>query len=362
MSMKILDRYIAKELILPFIIGFLTFLVLMVGNLLFQNIDYILRQGISFLVVAKLVIYSIPSLLLYTFPVAVILASSLAVNRLARDSEMVAIRIAGISFWRVLIPIGVFGLLMSFVSFLNGEKIAPWAEHHAQNVVREMWQTEPVPTVEPDVFFSSQDTYFYIKKVEHIDSRTAILNDIMIWQPSAGGQYPVFTTARKAWCKENVWYLEDGIRHEMDSRGFSKLETSFSKMTLNLKRPLADFLSDSRGTHEMDMGQLRQQMVTLKRGGIRISPDIMLEFQFKLALPLACLVVGLCSAPLGLKFAKSGSLIGILLSILVVFLYHNTMLFCKAMAISGKVSPILGAWTPNLIFVLVGIYLNWKER
>ena len=110
-----------------------------------------------------------------------------------------------------------------------------------------------MPVIEPNVFFSSQDTYFYIRKVEHVGSHTAILQDVMVWQLSQGQGYPVLTTARKAWCRENVWYLEDGVRHEMDPRGFSRLETSFQKLTLNLRRPLNDYLSDSRGTQEMNM-------------------------------------------------------------------------------------------------------------
>lgn len=360
--MKILDRYLLKELVIPFIIGFGGFLVLMIGNLLFDNIDYVLRQGIPVVIVLKLVIYSVPRLLIYTFPVAVLFASSLAINRLARDSEITAIRIATVSIWRILLPISCFGALMSIAAFVNEEAVAPWAEHHAQCVIRQMWQTQAIPQVQPNVFFNVDNYYFYIRKVQSTSKQTAVLEDIMIFQVPFEKGFPTLTTAHRAWSRDNIWFLEDGVRHEMDSRGLTTLEIPFKTLKINLKRPFNNYLADYRSTQEMGIGELRHQLFTMSRNGMRIAPDMLLEYHFKIALPLACLVVGLCSAPLGLKFARSGSFVGVLLSIIVVFLYHNTMLLAKALGTSGRVSPVLAAWAPNLLFGIIGLYLIWKER
>lgn len=360
--MRIIDRYIARELVMPFAIGFCTFLVLLIGNLLFDNIDYVLKQGIPLSIVGKLVLYSIPRLLVYTFPVSVLFATSLTINRLARDSEITAMRIATVSIYRLLVPIAIFGAVMSVVAFVNGEVAAPWAEHRAQQAIRQMWQTQALPPIQPNVFFNSENNWFYVDKVKRTGTNTSTLEHVMIYQLSAGEGYPLLITAEKAWSKDNVWYLQNGIRHELDNKGFTKLEQGFKTLTINLKRPFNDYLVEYKSTQEMGMGELRHQLTTMQRSGVRIAPDMLLELHLKIALPLACLVVGLCCAPLGLKFARSGSFMGILLSIMVVFLYHNTMLLCKALGTNGGVPPVLAAWAPNMIFALAGAYLIWKER
>jgi lipopolysaccharide export system permease protein len=251
---------------------------------------------------------------------------------------------------------------MSLVAFVNGEKIIPWAEHHAQGVIRQMWRTQAAPMIQPDVFFRSDNYFFYVRKVQRTGTKTSELDDIMIYEVHYGQGFPSLTTAKRAWSKDNVWYLEDGVRRELDQKGFTKLESPFKRLIINLKRPFDDFVADYRSSREMGMVEMRHHLAQMKQSGIKIAPDMLLELHFKIALPLACLVVGLCSAPLGLKFARSGSFMGILLSIIVVFLYHNTMLLAKALGTSGVIPPILAAWAPNIIFATAGLYLIWRER
>src|SRR5579884_3641361 len=123
--MRHLDRYIVGEMVLPFLTGVFAVIMMLVGNTLFALVDLILKNNIPVLMVSRLVVYNIPTLVVLTLPVGVALAAALAVNRLARDSEITAIRMAGVPLVRIFLPIFISGFLVSVLSFWLGERVVP---------------------------------------------------------------------------------------------------------------------------------------------------------------------------------------------------------------------------------------------
>ena len=116
-----------------------------------------------------------------------------------------------------------------------------------------------------------------------------------------------------------------------------------------------------RAAEEMSIGELKQQISAF--GGVgREVRDMKVNYHFKLSIPLSCLVFALCAAPLGIRFARSGSYSGILLGIVVMFLYQNNIWLGKALGMGGLVPPFLAGWSQNIIFGIVGIYLIWREE
>lgn len=359
--MKVLDKYIAKEMVSPFILGVSTFLLMLLGNILFALIDIILQKEIPIPIVAKLLFFKLPALMVNSLPVATLVGASMAINRMSRDSEITAMRIGGLSLKRIFAGVLAFGLLISFLDLFINEKVVPVGEHIAQNIVRQMYMAQATPDLQPDVFFNSENYYFYIHEIQKVGKKDLLLKDVMIYELGTGGRYPVMITAKEGSTRDNVWHLRKGVRHQLDNNGFSKVEVSFDDMVIDVHQAMQQFWSEQRTSNEMGMSELKHQIDTFGKMGIPVR-SMEVDFYFKLAIPLSCLVFALCSAPLGLKFSRSGSFMGILLSIVIGFLYINTMFLSKALGSKGYLPPVLGAWAPNIIFTLVGLYFIWKEE
>ena len=127
-------------------------------------------------------LFKVPYLLVWSAPVATLFASAFAVNRLGRDNEITCIRGAGVSLRRICLPIAAVGLLASVAAFLANERLVPWAERKANTTMREMALQQAIPQIQPNVFFNSENYWFYIGSVQKIGIRpmTVVAVDISI--------------------------------------------------------------------------------------------------------------------------------------------------------------------------------------
>ena len=359
--MKTLDRYVLKEMIAPFLISMFAFVVLLIGRVIFDNIEQIIKLGVPLNLAVRFVAYKIPWVMGLVLPLAVLFATSLSVNRLARDSEITAIRMAGTPLRRILLPIFVVGLLASGLALWFGETVTPWANRESQRTIRMIWGMQTAPMIQERVFFESEGYWFYVGRVERPSSNKTVLRNVMIYEPNPGQGYPTLITAAEASNDENMWTMRDGIMHKLGKDGLMQYEMKFPSMQLNLRRISQALWETQRSAEEMSIGELTQR-ISAYGGAGRETRDMAVNWHFKLSIPLSCLILALCAAPLGVRFARSGSYSGILLGIVVMFLYQNNIWLGKALGLGGLVPPFLAGWSQNIIFGIIGIYLIWREE
>ena len=127
MRLRILTKYITKELIGPFFFGMCAFGGILMGVRFMSFLRLAERHGIPFSTVLKLLALDAPGELVLGIPMAMLLATILALSRLSSNSETVAMRAGGLSFFRLTLPVMVVGLIMSGVSFFISESVVPKA-------------------------------------------------------------------------------------------------------------------------------------------------------------------------------------------------------------------------------------------
>src|SRR5262247_4638238 len=110
-AVPVLDRYIARELVSPFLFGGALFTFFLVIDRIYHLTDLVVTKGVPFHLVAQLLVFMLPSFLAHTLPMALLVAVLLAGGRLASDLEVVAFKAAGVSVLRLFRPV----LLASFV-------------------------------------------------------------------------------------------------------------------------------------------------------------------------------------------------------------------------------------------------------
>ncbi len=366
--LKTMDRYLLGEMVLPFVGGILLIVVMLVGNTLFPLIEEIVRNGIPALVVARLIAYNIPVLIPLTLPPGVALASAWAVNRLARDSEITAIRMAGVSLCRLFLPIFLLGVFASAASFLVGDRVVPAAEREFQKTQGQMfaYALQASPTVAANKVFTFQDYSFHIGEIRKDPTgkadRLQLYGLTIFENPANLNSFPTLMTAKSADYDRDVWTLHDAHVITIDRAGFVSTEASAKNITLNLQVPLASLAQSAADTpDELTMAELGAQMKALARTG-QDNTAVAFNYYAKLGLPLLCFAFALCAPPLALRFARAGAYMGIFLSIVMVWVAWNTLLLTKILGVAGKMPPALAAWSPALLFGVLGIYLMWKAE
>jgi len=356
--MRVVDRYVWREMALPFASGIAGFVLILLGNNLFELLRLVGMRGASAWTVGALLGLQLPSVTVWALPFATLLATSLAINRLGRDSEITALRMGGLSLRRCLWPTMLAGLAASGAAFVIGEYVAPPATARADGMLWRALLRNPAPFIRERVFFSAGDRYqIYVGQV---DPRTHSLREVMIYERT-GGPYPVVTIAARGRWEGSVWHLEQGVKHHYGPDGLVIREQKFGRGRFDLGHDISQTWLDRKRPEAMSAAELRNRMSVFARSGIDVGRLTMI-YQFKLALPLASLVVALLAGPLSMKFSRSGSLMGLMLAIALAGGYRVLMDWSRVLAEREALAPALAAWSPNLVFVAFALWLLWREE
>src|SRR6056297_2768014 len=144
-KVKLMDKYIIKEVSFPFVLGVFIITVILIGNYFFQLTDLIIVKKVPVSLVSQLLVYKIPSVMVETFPIAILFATMTGIGRLNRENEITALRMGGVSVFRLIIPLLIVGITVSGLTFILNEKVVPWSNHQANNIIRETILKDAMP-------------------------------------------------------------------------------------------------------------------------------------------------------------------------------------------------------------------------
>lgn len=352
--MRIVDRYIVRELLPPFLLGVGGVLVLLVGDVLYTLAGVLVGGRMSAGAIIRLLAFKLPAILVVTFPVATLLAVLLGLTRLARDHELQAMRLAGMSLPRMLLPVIMFGAAVAGSTLFVNEAVTPWGNRRANAVLRETLP-DAFPVVREQVFLRTADER--VIYVGHVDERTRVLRDVMLYD--LGRPYPRLTTAKSVSIVENRWVLRDGVVREFDAQGFTTVEAAFAVMVVPVVDRSGAGAVETHTPEEMTFRELHAQ---LRAFGPASPARVLVEYHRKLAVPLASLAFALVAGPLSLLASRGGRFAGVGLSVLLLFAYYVAMSVSRALGEAGGLPPPAAAWVPNILCALAGLALLLREN
>ena len=351
--LTILDRYVVKEVLSPFLLCVGGFTIILLSGYLFELMDLVFVKKVPVSTVLRLLTYKLPSIIVLTLPLAVLFATLLALGRLATDNELTIMRMAGLSLLRMVAPLLVLGVTVSGITYVANEKVVPEMNHKEANLVRRIIFQDAPPSVDEQVFFRDPEgRFFYIGKV---DSQRKHLQQIMIYDIKAG-PYPRLITAATGEYGKNRWYLQDGTVQELDEDGFVKGQVRFEHMELPLIGKPERFFGQQKTTSEMSRQELGEHIELFQKSGLQVD-DFVVDYHLKLALPWASLVFVLLGAPLCFYFGRGGRMFGVVLSLIIMFLYYVVTSIARSLGANGVLPPLLAAWLGNLVFGGLGVSL-----
>jgi len=354
------DIYLFSELLLPFFIGTFALIMMMVGTTLYALLESLLREKWPLPVILKILALNIPAVLVLALPVATSLAVSLAVNRLARDNEITALRGMGISLTRIFMPVLVFGLLVAAADLYLSDAVVPWASKEQQSA---QFYLDSLPKNKIDAGLTVSRDNFTItfgSREKVSDTKYRLYKVIVVEAAKTNLEYAIITTADTMEYENGVWTAAPVVTHYYNPDGTTRMDVLAESFTLPLAIDFSLAYRTNSGNEAMTLTlkEITEKATAAREQGLtRQALTYETERWFKLSLPAMCAVFAFCAPPLAMKFSRGGSFTGILLSIILVFVGWNTLLLMKYFALGGVVPPIIAAWTTNLLFTLLGLVL-----
>ncbi len=379
--LKLLDRYLVREMVVPFLIGQAAIVLMLIGTVLYNNAELFLANQVPVADVARLVLYFLPFLVHMTMPVAMAVAASLTISRLARDSEITVMRSAGVSLVRIFLPIFLVGLLVSAGDFYFGEYVVPASMARFNGVRAELPShlKRLAPLTGQYIISADQSFALFVQSI--IPQRgTILLHGIqIIASPKAvysGETSPILITAKEGRYENGNWILDNAfvLNYSLDGKTFTPgrakrviqyipVDPQAFQSSFFMQMPMGTMANSATRSFV----ELRKQLQTERAQGIQ-DPYALLDYHFKLSVPFSCLVMALCCPPLALRFARGGGFMGVLLSICLVFVYWNTLLLARILGSPGPEGsapllwPPVAAWSQNVLFVLLGLLVLRKSE
>ncbi len=357
--MRLFDRLLLSDLVVPFLIGVFTFAVILLGDIARQIGSTLLNARTPPWLVAQYLWLRSPGAFVWAMPVGTLVAVSLAMARATREGEITAIRAAGVGLLRLCLPFFVAGAAATVGAFALNEWVVPDANDAAGRVMDRIRMTQPVLREEHNQLFRDREgRVFY---VGHMNADTNFLENVVIWSFDAQGRLRDITQARYADLQGRVWWL-----HEGQSQGFSEWDRPeaprrFDTRRVELWAALQNYYAEKRSAFEMSARELRDQVAVLESAG-RNARSLQVELQFKYSIPAACLVFALIGAPLAFRYARWGAFGGLLVAILIVFLYNGVRSWTLAFGLAGTLPPIAAGWLQNVLFAGIGLVMLWRAE
>ena len=356
---QILDRYIVKEVMSFVALAVAALTIMLLMDTLFELMEMLINKKVAWQYIVKLLAYRLPAFLVVTFPISLLAASELAIGRLSTDGEITAMRAGGISLRRIMIPFLIAALAISILSFVINDYIVPEANHTSQNIIREIVLKTGPPNIRRNVFFrDAENRYFYINR---LDEKNMIMQDIMVYEMTRE-KFPRMITAKTGKWVVDTWKLENGTIYNYDEGGKITYEMSFTNMDIIVKEDLQKFFKNQRTPQEMSSKELGQQIDILQQAGAD-TKNFEVDLHLKYSIPFSGLIFVLLGVPLGLRVKKGSKATGIIISIIMVLLYYILLSTTRSLGRGGILTPILAAWSPNIIFgILGGIIMFGAEK
>jgi lipopolysaccharide export system permease protein len=371
--MRLLDRYLFRELLTPLASCLGAFLIFWISYDLFTELEELQERKLHTLDILNYTLAMTPEFLVQVLPVALLLALLYTLTNHARFNEITAMRAAGISLWRICLPYFAVGVAASAIYFAVNEILVPRSLDWADKILTRYVQ-------KPDDARAQDQFHGFINAREHrlwLFDEYRVRTSEMI-KPEVNWNLPFGTNyllkATRAVHTNGAWNF-------FDVSEFLQAGTNESFVPLLRTNVLAvpefnetprEIRSEMKISGHRDFHGMRQSDISLKDifDYLRLHPNLpradssrlLSELHSRLAAPWTCLVVVFIAIPCGAMSGRRNFFFGVAGIIAICFIYFVVQKISSAFGSNGDLPGWLAAWLPNLIFAATGLFLMSRVR
>jgi len=368
--MKRLDAVVYREIIGPWCFGVGMFSVIVfAGNFLFQFSNYLV-QGAPIGMIVELTLLILPGVIIKTFPMSILLAALLSFGRLSSDSEIIAMRAAGVSVLRMMRPVTYFSAAVAIISFALNEIIVPPATLKGL-AIQDKIVTQIHANGDQPLAFVMKDKGRVTALISALDfnlsSRT--LQGVTITSYGKD-EKPTFVLLAPVFQNTDGqnWRIIGGSHITAVDGSYSAELTgdTWPQEVARLQATPQDLLRQNlKNLDGFSAKEMLKQIHEAKANGDTMRKQIAnLEFGFwnKFALPLAALVYGLLGAPLGIRNVRTGAASGFATSIGIIAAYVMLANLMSVYAMGGAIPAYVASFTPLVIGLIAAGVIIWRRN
>ncbi|MBZ4682722.1 MAG: lipopolysaccharide export system permease protein [Fusobacteriaceae bacterium] len=358
--LKKIDAYILKNFIKNWSMSLIGFNVIFILSQIFRIIGYITQGDMTYKEALLYTLTIIPEMIMTVLPLSILLGGLITVNKMATTLEITALKTSGISFFRIVRYPLIFAFMVSLGGFWFYNNIVPISNKKSRELRYEkVYNNLKISQVKADVFLKGEGNYLYYIRIIN-GEKSSIDNMELVLFDNELKNIKKIIVAKKGYydSKKNIWVLKDVVENNLENN-----ETTFfnEKIYDIIKEKPADFLRDKIILKEAKLKNLRESANFIKRTGGDVS-KLLVELNKRIAYPFATFVVSFLGLALGSRFVRGASAISLALSIILGYSYYVIQATLEALSIGGKINSLIGAWIPNILFLVIGIYfLNKAE-
>lgn len=360
--MTILDRYVLKKFLVPFLYCILGFLAIwLIFDFINNGSDFVNGHAKPGWIL-RFYLSQLPQVMLLMLPIALLLALLYSLTQMSRSNEVISMLGSGRSVVRVLMPLFVVGLILTaLMTYLNYEG-APHAEATRKSMLKELNSGKKRDVAETALLFRNREDMrtWYMRKLRVTDQQ---IDDVQIIQQDKKGNILRQWYARDAAydAARKTWTLSDTKIVNTDAQGnltgapewhdeLRITEWSETPERIGSSKKNSDFLS---------VPELKEYLrINSDFPAARLAP-FRTQLDNRWAVPLAAIIVVFLAAPMGIVYSRRGVLGGVALAIALFFLLFLSSSVLVAFGKGNRIDPFLAVWTPYMVFSAIGLLLLW---
>jgi lipopolysaccharide export system permease protein len=351
--MRTMDAYTLRRLLKPLglIVAVFTGIFIIVD--LFDNAHSFIDNQAPIGAVVGYYIYYLPLIVVLTSPIAMLLATLLAVGGLARRNEIMALKGSGVSLYRILTPVLALAVAVSLANVLIGELILPDATRHRLRIKQTSITRRASDTLVSEPLFVTPDGTMFIAR--RLNTTTNTLEDVTVERFDRQFVPTIRVDATSAVWEKGTWVFYDGTRRVFSQNGDQV--TSFERLDSGDTEPNPDELGVRKlEPDEMPYRELRSYILKLRASG-RDPRRLAVQLQLKIAFPFVTIIMTLLGGALAAGARRSGFALAFTAALAVSFFYYGVIQVGQVLGRQGMLVPWLAAWISNFLFAGVGAAL-----
>ncbi len=366
--MKLIDKHLLRELLVPLAYCFGGFAMILVISEMFGDVNRILEARPGWLIIVRFYLSTLGPMLQFLVPASLMLATLYTLYGLTRNSELIAMRACGIGIYRLMLPFVGVGFALSVVTAVLNEVWVPHAFEWAEDIKSSRFDRTGSTALERCIYLNAVARRQWI--IERLDPRTpGILHQVEVKQEHPDGRRMYVLTADRAEYLDGQWWFFNPFIQRFGDRdnpvgarvSLGVDAHSVVEMREFTERPEA-FVSAVRKWEYLNMREMYHYLKTHPSMSERSLNEKRYSLHSKLAMPWACLIVVFFAIPAGARTGRQGVLSAVFTAIGLMAGFYTLAQLGLVLGSTGVVPPWAGAWLSNLMFGIVGLVLLKRLR
>jgi len=358
-KMTLIDKYVVLQFFKNLAFALLCFIIIFILVDLFENLDKFIDNKVSLGLVFNYYIAFIPEIIKLVTPISMLLSTLFTAGRMINFNELVAVKNAGVSLFRFMMPFLAIGIIITGISIYFNNWVVPEANKNKFFIERNyLRKNRPMEGLFKLYFQDTKNQLILIESFREVDL-TAIQTSILLYKPDTLTELVRRIDASEMKWEDNMWVLYNAYERDFTNpegglKFSSRLEQKDLKGFNNINLVPQQITKKQLKPDEMNYGELNDFINSMEKGGQNVDRQLV-DFYSKISFPFSNIIVIIFGISISTgSRRRKGLALQFGISILVSFVYLGFVKISQSFGYNGDLDPLFTAWLANLIFAVFG--------